>query len=385
LENKIFMKKLRMWALGMIIPAMPLLNRAIPVFTNGPDGSIISADSANSADFSKKFRSDFSPTEQNPVWLAYDISSIADKQRRNILLVWGNDETSPYDHTLITDISNPGYNNPGSYFLEANKAPGGKVPGQGWEKVLSVTGNTLHSRQHLMDLTGYNWVRLVFTGTDGTKDNMDISAHTDIFGPVGGAKDMDDWIFYGDSITQMAMNRDPLKCAAGVGSFSSLINSMAPSYYPAQENGGTGYMKSADGAKHIGEWLKIFPGKFVAISYGTNDAWNMLDPAEFYDNYEKMVKAVIGSGKIPLVPVSIPWSSSQKNIQEHAPKLNASLAELFKKYPQIIKGPDFFKLFIDHPELLSPDGVHPSLPSGLFAYRKAWAKAAYDAVYAGNK
>jgi len=85
------------------------------------------------------------------------------------------------------------------------------------------------------------------------------------------------------------------------------------------------------------------------------------------------------------VPVSIPWSSSQENIQDYAPILNGKIAELMKKYPQIIKGPDFFNIFKNNPELLSADGVHPSRPEGLFVYRNAWARAAYNAVYSGNK
>jgi lysophospholipase L1-like esterase len=389
MENKTFMKNLRMCALGLMIPAMPMISRGIPVYTNGQDGAVINAENVTSPEFSKKFRSAFQPTGEKPVWTAFDISGIPGKQRKNVLLVWYNDDTSPYDHSLITEEPNPGYNNPASYVIESNTAPGGKaVPSDGWVKLVSVENNTFHSRQHLLDISGFGWLRIVFTAVDGTKDNKDISVHIDIFNVPD--KNLDDWIFYGDSITQMAMNRDPLNClrgALGQGSFSSLINEMAmtPGCAPVQENGGTGYMKSADGAKHIGEWLKIFPGKFVALAYGTNDAWSMVSPDEFYENYENMVKAVLKAGKIPLVPVSIPWSSSQKNIQEQAPVLATALEKLFKKYPEIIKGPDFYKIYKNNPDLLSPDGVHPSLPLGLFAYRIAWAQAAYNAVYAGNK
>ncbi len=383
MENKTFIKKLRMWALGLMIPAMPMISKGLPVYTNTQDGGVVAAGEANSPDFSGKFRSAFTPSQQNPVWLAYDLSSIPDRLRARALFVWYNEETSPYDHTLITEISNPGYNNPGAYTMEANKEAGGKVPEKGWIKLASVENNTFHSRQHTLDLSGYNWVRIVFTAVDGSKDNMIISVNTGIYS--AGKKGADDWIFYGDSITQMAMNHESLNCPEGEGTFSMLVNNMAGRFFPVQENGGTGYMKSTDGAKHIGEWLKLFPGKFVAIAYGTNDAWNMMDPEEFYANYETMVKMVLQAGKIPFVPVSIPWSSSQKNIQDYAPILNGKIAELMKKYQQIIKGPDFFNIFKNNPELLSADGVHPSRPEGLFVYRNAWARAAYNAVYSGNK
>jgi lysophospholipase L1-like esterase len=379
-----FMKNLRMCALGLIIPAMPMISRGIPVYTNGQNGAVINAENVVSLDYSKKFRSAFQPSAENPVWIAFDITAVPEKQRKNVLFAWYNDDTSPYDHTLITEVPNPGYNNPASYTIESNASPGGKtVPLGGWVKLVTVDNNTFHSRQHLLDLTGCGWVRVVFTSVDGTKDNMDISAHIDLFSAT--ENNPDDWIFYGDSITQMSMHRDPLTCARGGGIFSSLINAAAPGFAPVQENGGTGYTKSADGAKHIDDWLKIFPGKFAAIAYGTNDAWSMVSPDEFYENYEKMVKAVIKAGKTPLVPVSIPWSSSQKNIQEQGPVLSAALEKLFIKYPEIIKGPDFYKIYKDNPALLSPDGVHPSWPEGLFVYRKAWAETAVKAVYSGNK
>jgi hypothetical protein len=94
-----------------------------------------------------------------------------------------------------------------------------------------------------------------------------------------------------------------------------------------------------------------------------------------------MVIAVIKADKIPPVPVFIPWSSSKKNIQVQAPVLAAALEKLFKKYPEIIRGPDFYKIYKDNPALLSPDGVHPSWPEGLFVYRKVWSEIAVNAVY----
>ena len=63
---------------------------------------------------------------------------------------------------------------------------------------------------------------------------------------------------------------------SGVKAFAQLINARAPAYFPAQEAGGIGFLTSADGAKYINTWLQLFPGKYVALSYGTNDANAML-------------------------------------------------------------------------------------------------------------
>ncbi|HDQ25482.1 MAG TPA: hypothetical protein ENN43_01890 [bacterium] len=57
------------------------------------------------------------------------------------------------------------------------------------------------------------------------------------------------------------------------------------------------------------------------------------------------------------------------------------IERLYKKYPRIIKGPDFWEFYMENPGYLSDDGVHPSWPEGLFAYRLEWAKRAVEEVY----
>jgi lysophospholipase L1-like esterase len=230
-------------------------------------------------------------------------------------------------------------------------------------------------------MAGYNWIRFTADKSDGTKDNEGIAINMDIYDASKGTGD--DWIFIGDSITQMAMNHNTFENPLGKGTFAELINNRNKKYFPAQENGGTGYMTSADGAKHIEKWLAIFPGKFVGLSYGTNDAWNCMDPKEFYNNYEIMVKAVLKAGKVPLIPRSIPWSSSQEKIRACGAGLDAEIQKLFKAYPAIIVGPDFREYYRKNPKMISQDGVHPSWPDGLFMYRKMWADTAIKNVY-GN-
>ena len=36
------------------------------------------------------------------------------------------------------------------------------------------------------------------------------------------------------------------------------------------------------------------------------------------------------------------------------------LEKIYEKYPQVIKGPDFYEFFKENPDLLSSDGVHPA-------------------------
>jgi lysophospholipase L1-like esterase len=364
--------------IGFFLPAMTLISRNVPAYTNDDCKGKFSASMADSGNYGEGWRSCTAPSANSPVWLAYDLSGIDIKKRAKVLLVWYNEDTSPYDHTMITQQESPGYNNPAAYIIQANSSEGGKLPEAGWVKLASIEKNVLHSRQHVVELKGYNWIRLLTYASDGTKDNSGIALNMDIYDASKGVKD--DWIFIGDSVTQMSMHHGIFKCKYGKGTFSQLINAEIKDYFPVQENGGTGYMQSTDGAGHIEEWMKIFPGKYVGLAYGTNDAWNGVDPELFYNNYKVMVEAVLKAGKIPMIP-KIPWSSAITQIQENGVELNSKIDELYKKYPKIIKGPDYWSFYKLNPSLLSPDGVHPSTPEGLFMYRKLWANTALKDVY----
>ena len=129
------------------------------------------------------------------------------------------------------------------------------------------------------------------------------------------------------------------------------------------------------------------PGKYVALSYGTNDANNAAagDPtvaAKFYNNYVTMVQAVLAAGKTPVVP-TIPWARTA-NIQANGPALNAKIQELYAAYPQVVRGPDLWTFFQQNPHLISGDNLHPS-EQGYAAYRQQWAEHVLATTYAGAR
>jgi len=365
-------------------PLTPLLSRDAPAYTNDDCGGSHPASLANNSDYGDSWQSCAEPSVQNPSWIAYDLSGIPLEKRTKVVVIWTNDSTGPYDHKVSGPYyknEDKGYNNLRSYTLQANAAPGGTLPASGWAALpgAAVTQNTLHSRQHVLNLSGYNWLRLSATASDGTEDNMGIAVNLDVYDAGRGLAD--DWIFYGDSIVQGSMDHNPKTCELGSGSFSQLINARKPQFFPIEENGGIGGLLSADGAANISKWLPIFPGKYVVISYGANDAWNCVEPEVYYRNCETMIKAVLAAGKVPVLPSSICWSASQPNIQKCGTAINQQIQNLFAAYPRIIRGPDFWTVFKKTPSLLSKDGVHPSSPKGMFMFRKMWADAMIAAVY----
>jgi lysophospholipase L1-like esterase len=367
--------------------AAPLISLNVPAYTNDNCGGSTSASWANDSHYDYGWRSCSTPSTAAPTYLAYDLSGVPAAQRGRVLVVWYNDPA-----TLAYDYSYRGvhpyccwspYDIPRDYTLDANAAPAGSVPTDAWVTLATVTGNNYHSRQHAVDLTGYNWIRINVTATDGVTNAFGVVLNMDVHDASAGLQD--DWIFYGDSITEGAMNH-----YGGAGTFGQMIHAASPAHFPAQEAGAIGGTLSQDGVNSINTWLPMFAGHFVAIAYGTNDAgWWEGDPnvsaQNFYNNYVTMVQAVLAAGKVPLVP-HIPWGCTRQ-IQTYAPVLNQQIDALYAAYPQIIRGPDLWAFFQANPDLINktasngdPDCVHPT-EAGYWALRQQWANSALATVY----
>jgi lysophospholipase L1-like esterase len=343
---------------------MPVISRSKPAFASSAQQP---AGHANDASYSTYWHS------TGPAWLAYDLSSVPAASRGQVVVAWYNDPiTSPYDHTVVQEI---GYNNLGSYTIQVNPAAGGgQPPTSGWVTLATVTNNRYHSRQHLVDMTGDNWIRIDVTAIDGSTGNRDAVINLDVQDASAGPQDS--WIFYGDSITQDGMPHEPV---SGSGpNFSQLINSARPAYFPAYEDGGIGGLISADGASHMSTWISLFPGRYAGLAYGTNDANGCMSPTAFYNNYVTMVQAVLDAGKVPVVP-TIPWARAQ-DVQTCGPGLNAKIQQIYTNYPQVVHGPDLWDFFFTHQNLISGDGLHPSA-AGYVAYRQQWADTMVANVY----
>ena len=237
---------------------MPVISRGKPAFASSGTAS-----GANDSSYSTYWRSNGAPA-----WLAYDLSSVPAAHRGQVVVGWYNDPiTTPYDHTVTGDAA---YNNLGSYTIQVNPAAGGgQPPANGWVTLATVTNNRYHSRTHLLDMTGNNWLRINVTATDGSNGNNDAEMNMDVHdASADGASDS--WIFYGDSITEDGMPHEPVSGSSP--NFSQLVNAVRPAYFPAYEDGGIGGLVSGDGASHINSWLSTFPGRYVGLAYGTNDA-----------------------------------------------------------------------------------------------------------------
>ncbi|MBR1824204.1 MAG: lysophospholipase [Ruminococcus sp.] len=335
----------------------PVISRNVPAYSSANPAT---ASAANDEHYFSFW------TGTSPDYIAYDLSTVPEKDRETVLAVWYN--VSSYD-----SIGNYVSRNmePTDYTIEINAADGGAYPENGWEIVDTVTDNTLSSRQHLVEMKGYNWIRMNITKSD-EKENGQIQLNFDIHNVSDGVSDS--WIFFGDSITAGGMNN-----CYGTG-FATHLHNIDDRFFPAQENGGIGGITSTHGKENIDRWLSTYSGRFVSIAYGTNDAWgNQTGAEKYYENTKYMIDAVLAAGKVPVLP-KIPYSL-EKGVADYLPQYNAMVDKLWEEYGEkLIHGADLETFLKENPEYLGGDGVHPN-SEGYEAIRKFWAETMYEAVY----
>ncbi len=339
----------------------PVISRDVPAYSETNPST---ASAANDGHY-YSFWSGTAPDK-----LAYDLSDVPENQRKTVIAVWYT--TSTYDK--IGSYANQNMI-PTEYTVEVNSAKGGEYPDSGWEIVETVENNRLASRQHVVNMSGYNWIRLNIARSDG-KSGGQVSLNLDVHSVSEGIADS--WLFLGDSITACGMNN-----CYGTG-FAMHLHNLDERYFPIQENGGIGGITSTDGKNNIDRWLEAFPGKFVSIAYGTNDAWGDQTGADtYYYNTKYMIDAVLKSDKVPVLP-KIPFSL-EKGVADNLPKYNAEIDRLYEEYgDKLVKGADLESFLSEHTDYLSGDGVHPS-DVGYEAIRKFWAETMYNNVYTNDR
>lgn len=331
----------------------PIISRGVPAYS----GKNANPSSAND-DF---YYTLWSSSAED--YIAYDLSGVPQEQRKKVLAVWYN--LSSYD-ALGSYVSRNA--EPIDYTIEVNKAEGGSYPTSGWEIAETVTENGLSSRQHIVDMEGYNWIRMNITKAFGDNISLNFDVH-DVSDGV-----FDSWIFFGDSITAGGMVN-----AYGT-SYAKYVNEIDSRFFPAQENGGIGGITSRDGKENIDRWLSTCNAHFVSIAYGTNDCWgNPNNTQSYYENTKYMIDAVLEAGKVPVLP-KIP-SSTNADVGPNVPYYNAMIDKLYDEYgDKLVHGPDFDEYFKENEWGLSGDGVHPS-SEGYEAMKKLWAETMYENVY----
>lgn len=315
---------------------MQLISRDVPAFASSG-----MAKNANDAQPNIAWSS-----EALPAWLAYDVSTVPDTQRQQVLLAW-----YCYWADYLVTTPKPEQMLPLDYVVETNAAPGGgQPPADGWQEVATVTGNAKSARQHVFDLAGRNWIRItVSKSSDAGKVMIDLDVYS---APAGGS---DGWLFMGDSITYMTTQR-------AFSDLPALVEKAQKGRVPLVIDGALGGTNTTTAQDIIETSLAEFAGRYVVLAYGTND-----HAPEF--KMESLVQKVIAAGKVPVVP-HLPWSDQKL---EEGPLMNQAIDALYAKYPEIVPGPDLWKAFENRLDFIPSGDVHPNSEGQEFL-RNEWAK-----------
>ncbi len=351
---------------------MPLVSRGVPAYGselwwNCAIGCYYSPDNAVDANYSTKFATPSLATPSSPQWLALDLNG-KNLGPTYVLIYTGGAYNYDFANT-------PGYGAITDFTIQASTGHSGTLPTT-WTSLASRSGQTLHSFSIAVDLTGYTWFRVLVTGNNNPSGGIDLQV--DLHDARGGMDDS--FKFFGDSITANCMQ------PGTTSNFSTLVNAQAPTHYPAFENAGLGFWTAPYLLGKFDAWIANYPGRYVGISLGTNDANSDTSgnyAAYFYSNMLTLVDKALAAGKVPIIP-TIPWSSLPQ-YQNAVPLYNAKIEALYAARPQIIRGPDLWTYFQNNPiYLTSNDGLHPNA-AGCAQMQKLWADAMVARVYNGTQ
>lgn len=341
---------------------MPLISVGVPSYTS--DGTYPASRSNNST-YGDAWNSARPPSVGSPCWLAYDLSGVAVGSRKLCVMALINEQGNLYYNTDTSQAANLF----ADYTIEANAAAGGgAAPGSGWVQLVSVTGNLYPTRHHIVDLTGYNWVRFVCTKSNGTNPNNNLALQVDIHDAHLGV--MDRWLFIGDSITlegQLHADLGGGEWGYG-GSLPQLVNGgTVGTFYPQATDAGNGGETMAWADTNKAGLLNGFSGGFVSIAMGTNDAnQNFLyapggtECTTYYTHLLAVIDAALALNNVVVVPY-IPYGSNNGgDLGANAKVFNDYVdAHLPTDRPSVKRGPDFWTFFNANPGLIR-DGIHPT-------------------------
>jgi lysophospholipase L1-like esterase len=321
---------------------MPIITRDAP--TSGTN-VIWPTDQAVDGDYDRPWRASI------PAELVVDVSQVPDLGP--VVLAWYSDAfNGEYDFAVQGQTP---YNLARDYSIALS------ADGEQWDTVVEIAENSLHSRVHLLDLSEHGMIRLSVTAVHGTPGNDDVALSLDIHDARLGTDDA--FLFLGDSITAAGMSHSG-------ATLPQLVHSRAPEHFPLQVNAGMSGWTSVDALEHIDAWLEEFPGRFVVLAFGTNDAWAARDPDQFANDIAALVERVMSRGKIAILP-TIPYSTFEP-VGNNIRALNDQLRALSADRDDVLLGPDLETFFRSHAELIAEDGVHLTI-EGNVALRIAWA------------
>ncbi|MBN1576878.1 MAG: hypothetical protein JW913_10015 [Chitinispirillaceae bacterium] len=245
-----------------------------------------------------------------------------------------------------------------------------------WKTVDSVSGNTVAARGHTINLENSFWVKMLVVKGGGKIDEVEIF-------DISKGND-DTWFFLGTSITANAF-KNPIQMKNFGHYIMEYVKDFNPNATPAFIRGGIGCATMAGLAADLDKIMRIAGNvNFFAVEVGTNDAWggSSDNVTSFTDNLQLLISTCKSRGIHPVI-ARTPATNPEKATWQINEGYIRAIDELTKKN-NLIPGPDLHTWFLQHPDELKDDGIHPSQRGGA-SIQRLWAEAVYKLYQPGVK
>jgi hypothetical protein len=357
------------------VPPMPIISRNAPIYANS---SCTDPTVGDDDDYSTWWYSCSPPSMTAPASIAIDLSAVPNAQRTEVVLAWYDVETWVIN-TSIQQMQNPILD---TYTIDAHSAPGGGPPptdnDPGWTNLQSVSANAWYEQTDPFDLTQggmhppFNWLRVRSTLVRGAgRMAIELDVHD------ASATVNDRWLASGDALSgnifQFVVARN-----GGDGTFAQRIADLDPSHqrhplvFPATDIYGS-YGIGQPPTEML-QWIDALQPKFVALIYGTTATLQSGCDSSCLTAYAQemtqTVAEVEARGAIPVMG-HLPWYPDA-TVRATFSAMNTSIDSILAADANIVRGPDLWSLFDQHPEYW--DNGSLSVAGGAAA-RTAWASA----------
>jgi hypothetical protein len=344
---------------------MPIVNRAVATYVNNGATST-TTDASNDGDYSN------TSAGATPWARTYDLVATMPS---TVFCVMYHDATGNYREDLAG--SSVWYGIAQDYTIDVSNDR------STWTNKVTVTGNFYTRPAHIVDMTGFRYIRWTVTASRGSF----VTSNVDIHDASGSGTNYDALLFLGDSWTmegQLTYNN----LAGGqwqLGEQGKQVHDKDGTHWPVWIDGGSGGMDYKWLYSNRVAMFGGYPGKYVILCMGTNDinvggaitSTQITNPggtlgtagtAGIRENLRAVISYAQSIGKTVILS-RVPSNKANANNDNNALLVNQQVIDPITNSASgdyiagVIAGPDLWQIFHDHPEILRSDGLHPTYNS----------------------
>ncbi|MDA3816976.1 MAG: RICIN domain-containing protein [Prolixibacteraceae bacterium] len=344
--------------IGFAITSNPILSRGKTVYTSSGTVSYLTDNKYGGSTLSVN----------DETWLAINIGTGYSR----LYFTWNNPNYSWSDVISSSQSCKQNMGYPVNYSILTSSNSTDGLDGT-WTTVETVSGNSVTARGISIDFSSQSWIKMSVSSTSsnggGAIDEIEV------FDLSNGGDDL--WFFPGTSISANTYKGTP-----PANNFADLVSNAHSGYTPAMVRGGIPCIVSGHLSNNINDYINVTPDvKYFAIEMGTNDAWGggTGNLSSFITNMQEVITACKNAGIQPIIARLLATNSSAAGWQVNPAYLSA--IDNLTSLNGLIAGPDLYTYFVEHPNELDNDGVHPNA-TGAASIQRLWAEK-MSSLYSG--